>query len=393
MQSTQTLDAEATRGRPAVAQLVERAVAMVATLRERAPLAEELRRIPDETVAEFKAAGLVRMGTPERFGGYGYGLAEIADMVEPIGTGCGSSAWMCSFWPTHQLMVRLFSAQAQAEYWADGPDTLSSTASALVEWTSTPCEGGIRVTGAHKFSSGIDHAEWVILTAPNGDCLVPRSDFTIVDDWYVSGLKGTGSKTIRYEDVFIPEHRIVTHEQSANREYPGKELYPGDPLFEMASLHPVVVPQAILAAVIAMAGGVVERFDTRVRTRRDPASGEPARERHVVQRLFAEATVELDVARMLLRRSLDEVVTNPSAPLPVRARIRRDTTYASQLCVRLVDRLVASGDSSAIYETNHAHRLARDVRAGALQYALGWDEMAVQYSRVHWGLPPHTRLI
>ena len=378
---------------PSVDELVERARSMVPALMERAVAAEELRRLPDETVQDFKDAGFVRMGTPKRFGGYGYGFREIANVTEAIGLACGSSAWMCSFWPTHQLLVGWFSEEAQTEYWADGPDTLSSTASAISKWEATPVDGGIRATGAHRFSSGIDHAEWVILTSPNENCLVPRSDIAIVDDWYVSGLKATGSKTLTYESIFIPEHRILTHEQFANDFYPGKEIYPEEPLYKIPNPMPLVLPQAILAAVIAMAGGVLEVFDQRVRTRRDPVTGEPAMERQIVQHRFAESSVEHDIARMLLHRNLDELLANPAAPLEVRARIRRDTTYASFLCTRLVDRLVASGDSSAIYEQNHLHRLARDVRAGALQFSLAWDETAIQYSRVHWGLPPHTRLI
>jgi 3-hydroxy-9,10-secoandrosta-1,3,5(10)-triene-9,17-dione monooxygenase len=378
---------------PTLDELVERATAMVPALEERAPAAEELRRIPDETVQEFKDAGFIRMGTPTKFGGYGYGLEEIAAVTGPVGLACGSSAWMCSFWPTHQYMVGWFSEEAQSEYWADGPDTLSSTAAAVVAWQSEPADGGIRVTGTHKFSSGIDHAEWVILTSPNENCLVPRSDFEIVDDWYVSGLKGTGSKSIRYENMFIPSHRIVTHEQFGTDTYPGREIYPDEPMYQLSRPPALVLPHAILAAVVAMAGGVVELFDQRVRTRRDGPSMKPAVERELVQHRFAESAVELDVARLLLRENLRELRANSNPELVDRARIRRNTTYASHLCVRLVDRLTSQGDSSAVYDVNRIHRLARDVRAGTLQLALLWDEMAVQYSRVRWGLEPHTMLI
>ncbi len=43
---------------------------LVPVLRERAPQAEELRRCPDETVADFAAAGFLRICQPARFGGY-----------------------------------------------------------------------------------------------------------------------------------------------------------------------------------------------------------------------------------------------------------------------------------------------------------------------------------
>lgn len=379
--------------RPSVEELAERAQALVPVLRERAPIAEELRRLPDETPQDFKDAGLVRMGTPAKFGGYGYGLDAIAEVTRPIGLACGASAWMCSFWPAHNHTVGWFSEEAQAEYWANGPDTLSSTAGAVVEWESKPVDGGIRITGKHKFSSGLDHAEWVVLSSPNENLLIPRSDFSIEDDWYVSGLKGTGSKSLRYDDVFIPTHRIVTHEQLGTSTYPGRKIYADNPWYQIPNPYPLLLPHAILAAVVAIAGGVVAAYDDRARTRRDSLAMEPAIERSLVQHRFAESSVEYDIACMLLQSNLAEIHANPGMELQDRARIRRNTTYANHLCSRLVDRLVTQGDSSALYESNRVHRLARDVRAGNLQFALGWDETAIQYSRVHWGLPPQTFLI
>ena len=46
----------------------------------------------------------------------------------------------------------------------------------------------------------------------------------------------------------------------------------------------------------------------------------------------------------------------------------------------------------ALYEVTGLHRLARDVRAGALNYAVAFDEAGAQYSRVRWGLEPQTLL-
>lgn len=39
--------------------------------------------------------------------------------------------------------------------------------------------------------------------------LVPITSVEIVDDWHVMGLRGTGSKTVRLKDVFVPDHRMM----------------------------------------------------------------------------------------------------------------------------------------------------------------------------------------
>ena len=67
-------------------------------------------------------------------------------------------------------------------------------------------------------------------------------------------------------------------------------------------------------------------------------------------------------------------------------------TYAATLCTRATNRLVDGADSASLYEVTGLHRLARDVRAGALNYAVAFDEAGAQYSRVRWGLEPQTLL-
>jgi hypothetical protein len=76
-----------------------------------------------------------------------------------------------------------------------------------------------------------------------------------------------------------------------------------------------------------------------------------------------------------------------------RAYIRRNLTYARKLAVEVGNSLIDGADSSALYEVNQVHRMGRDLRAAALQFTLFWEEAAIQYSRVMWGLEPHTIVI
>ena len=50
--------------------LIERARALVPTLRERARAAEELRRLPDTTIQDAADAGFFQAYVPKRHGGY-----------------------------------------------------------------------------------------------------------------------------------------------------------------------------------------------------------------------------------------------------------------------------------------------------------------------------------
>src|ERR1700686_5473264 len=64
---------------PSEAWVVAEAAALAAVLRERAPEAERLRRIPDATDAQFRRAGFYRVLQPARYGGFEarYGLHTV----------------------------------------------------------------------------------------------------------------------------------------------------------------------------------------------------------------------------------------------------------------------------------------------------------------------------
>ena len=110
--------------------LLARAAQLVPVLRERAGRTERLRRMPPETVEDLVASGLVRVGTPERWGGHvGVDIDTGHAVAWELGRGCGSAAWCGSLWIVHNWWLGHFPEQAQAEFFAAGPDTLSSPAS------------------------------------------------------------------------------------------------------------------------------------------------------------------------------------------------------------------------------------------------------------------------
>jgi alkylation response protein AidB-like acyl-CoA dehydrogenase len=39
--------------------------------------------------------------------------------------------------------------------------------------------------------------------------LLPRPDYDILDTWFTSGMRGTGSKDIVIKGAFVPEHRTI----------------------------------------------------------------------------------------------------------------------------------------------------------------------------------------
>ena len=60
--------------------------------------------------------------------------------------------------------------------------------------------------------------------------LVHQSDYTIADNWFVSGLKGTGSKDVLVHEVFVPEYRVVSVADLRRGQSPGRAIHKEDVL-------------------------------------------------------------------------------------------------------------------------------------------------------------------
>jgi 3-hydroxy-9,10-secoandrosta-1,3,5(10)-triene-9,17-dione monooxygenase len=146
--------------------MIRRATELVPILAARAEKCEQSRSIPGETLENFISAGIVRVSQPLTYGGLGLDMDTVLELAMELGRGCGSSAWLGSFWPLHNWMVGMWPKQAQDEYWADSHNAVSSTAWNMLASRIDAASGGLRLSGHWDFSSGIDHASWAMLFIP-----------------------------------------------------------------------------------------------------------------------------------------------------------------------------------------------------------------------------------
>ena len=193
---------------PSAGELVQRARAFVPVLRERADEVEKSRHVSRETIQAFKDAGFFKILQPPRWGGWGMDPRVFFDVLGELGRGCPSSAWNMMILGVHQWEFGIMSPQAGDDVWARDPVVLVASSYAPFG-TLTEVEGGYRLTGLYRTSSGTDHGESAFLGAmkmtaqgvpvDRMNLLVPRTDYAIEDDWFVMGLAGTGSKSLRLE--------------------------------------------------------------------------------------------------------------------------------------------------------------------------------------------------
>jgi 3-hydroxy-9,10-secoandrosta-1,3,5(10)-triene-9,17-dione monooxygenase len=368
-------------------EVLQRARALLPDLRARAGAAEELRQIPQATIDELKESGLIRVANPLRYGGYGNEADLYFEVAIEFGRACGSTAWCYSVWSSHNWMIGHWPEEAQNEYFAAGPDVLSSSAFAMLG-TLQPVDGGYKLSGRWDFSSGSDGATWAMLgvIGPAGPrmVLVPRSDYEIIDTWFVSGLRGTGSKDIQVNEAFIPAHRVTSILDQSNS--PGYELH-GRASYRLPIYS--ILPFTLCSPLVGMAQGALDEFIERLKGK--TGRGRTA-ESVAIQLRIAESSAEIDAARLLVKTTTRELIERAEqGVLPdemEQATARRNYGYVAKLCLQAVNRLFEASGGHALYDTQALQRFHRDVHAGAHQVALYWDAIGEGYGRAALGLPP-----
>jgi alkylation response protein AidB-like acyl-CoA dehydrogenase len=380
---------------------VAAADALVPVLQARAAETEAARSVPAQNIADLRAAGLTRMGQPRHLGGSELPLYQSVEAVSRLARGCASTAWVCGVYNDHAITIGMFDPRAAEDIWGDNPDALVSAGfnpSGQVERG----DGGWLVSGTWNWSSGCDHADWVMVVAllpkPGGDgmdasfCLVPRENVRIDDNWRVMGLAGTGSKNLVIEDAFVPDHRIfslaVTSDDSA-----GRLANNLPPLFCLP--RTAAVPFMLAAPSIGVAESLLALHIDNL-SARNPR-GLNLAELATMQMHVAEAAAEIDCARLLMLRDCREAMAamgeGRAFTMEERARGRRDQAYVVTLCRRAVDRLFTAAGGTGIFLDNEMQRKFRDIHAMSGHIALNWDVAGTTYGRVAFGLDPATPLI
>src|SRR4051812_27029306 len=120
------MTALATKASESGADLIERARGLLPSLKARWAEADTLRRIPDATIADFRAAGFFRMLQPARAGGLEVDPRVFFDVQRTIASACPSSAWVLGVVAVHNWQLALFAEKAQDEVWGTDPGTLIS---------------------------------------------------------------------------------------------------------------------------------------------------------------------------------------------------------------------------------------------------------------------------
>ena len=377
-------------------ELLARIQALQPMFERNAPAVEEARRVGEENIEALRSAGVFRIMVPRRFGGLETDIRTKIEVAREVAKGCGSTAWVTSLMNVCSFFAGLASAETQEDIWGANPDTRVAGVFNASS-TSKKVEGGYLVSGRWAWTSGCLHADWAMLGIPVVDAdgnkvdealaFIPMSDLTIEETWFTAGMRGSGSNTTIAEDVFVPEHRLLS--------IPG--VLSGDvatPYKDEALYRAGFVPVAALILAGPQLGLCTRALEYVL---------EMAPKRRIAYTFYtrqtdspsfqlnmAKAATLVDTAHLFAYRAADLIddAAREGRQLSYleRARIRMDVGHTVTIARDAIDVLMTSHGASAFADFNPLQRIWRDCETASRHAVAGPDIAAEVYGRALVGI-------
>jgi indole-3-acetate monooxygenase len=346
--------------------------AMTEQIRATAGDIEEGRRLPPDIVRSMREAGIFRMTMPRAWGGAELDPMAQIRVIEALAEADGSVGWCAMINSDSGYFSAFIDQNIAREMYADLDAATCS--SLLFAGRAQPVDGGYRVSGRWPFASGCQHSTWFMgsCTVIDGDqprlrpsgtpelrwCLIPTAEGEILDTWYTTGLRGSGSNDFSVNDRFVPIERTCSFPDVPQRR-PGA-LYALPLMFLYnASGVPLGIARGAISAFVELASRKPMTLGNLIGQRTmlcDEAFAQSA---------LAQAEALVRSARSFVFETMekmwDTLVRGDRPDLTQRALCRLAVANAYQACTKAVALLYKAHGGKSVYSAGPLDRHFRDI--------------------------------
>lgn len=372
-------------------------------LREQQAVAEQQRRIPQESIERLEAAGVFSLTTPKRYGGADFTTRELQHIFRGLASGCGATAWMVwaaaggNLW-SFAFPEEVIAPVYQSPWQGNRTFALGGT-SRRMSGTARPVDGGWMINGVWPFATGSVHASHGYLAVfydetddtKVGMALVPKDSLVARDDWDAMGLAATGSQTVATDgELFVPDERFSTPEQLAGRiaELTEQGLVP-----RRGGLVRSLVTSTGVA--LGMADQAMEVFLGSVGRRSIPYSPyTQAIDAPITYHTVGRAHTLIRAADNVADAAVAEIDRCEADGVDLSQRdvlqFHTDVAYVWDACSSAIETLFRASGASAIMKRFPLQLIARNCRAGSLHAANNLDTWMENVGRALCGIEPES---
>jgi alkylation response protein AidB-like acyl-CoA dehydrogenase len=372
-------------------------------IRRTAAQAEAERRLPNELLDQLMDAGLFSIYTPAKFGGMELPLPDALRVVEEASRHDGSTGWTVALGIANGYFTSAVDEAAARRVLGEGSVLIAGAPAFGVRALSV--EGGYRLTGRWGFNSGAPNASWIGAVAPVFDddsprtgahgepemvfFFVPQPQVQIIDTWYVTGLRASGTQDLYVEDLFVPDEMTAPFALPAGPRALRTSALTNIPFFTLfcvAQAPPVC---------LGLARRAIEEFKETARTKQ-AAFGPPLREQVQAHAALARAEALVRSARIYWYDRIEAMwqaaVEGRELSLDALAEVRMASLVAAENSVAAADLLQRVAGTTAIFQSSPLERVWRDVHTAA-QHMHVQDGRWETVGRILLGLDPGSPLI
>lgn len=364
---------------------------------------ERERRVDPAVIEALRDAGAFRLAAPRRHGGLEAGLTAMLELSALIAEADGGTSWVTTLSNIQSWSTCMYPRQTVDEIYADGPDKILCGV-VSPGGTARKVDGGYRVTGQWPYASASLHAEWmgggVWVLDDDGDeedqamILLPRSDVRVEDTWYVAGMRASGSNTIVAEDVFVPDHRLISMLPVMSGTYMADHP---DSAFYRSAFGPMLV-LVLVGPQLGLGRAALDLAVTKAATKTLAYTNiERQAESVAFQLLIADAATKIDTAHLHAYRATADVQRyaeqNVYPDFAARARMRADSAVALRSINSAINTLLDASGAGSFAEVNAMQRIWRDSNVGA-RHAVMLPQVSMEtYGKALLGQRDHITAI
>ena len=356
---------------------------------EQSPYINADRKIPDQLINEMAQKGFFRLLIPKTYKGEEIDYLDYLSLVQEISKADGSMGWCFNQNNILSTNAAIMPKTLAEEIWSDQRAILCNGPTQYAN--AIPTEGGYRLTGRWNFSSGSQHATWVIAisTIENRDptkkinMMIPQKDVNFFDVWQVNGLKGTGSFSFEVNDFFVPEEYTFP-EFNETEEKGGLYVIPKNLLFA----------SGFASVALGVARGALDKAIEISKTK-VPQEQQLLQEQSATQREIGHAEALWGSSNAFVLQKAEhvwnEARNNGKLEIEDRIALRLASTHAIRQSAEVVNMAYTICGASSIFEGNPIQRKFQDAHAitQQIQGRLSHYETAGQF---FLGIEPQGRM-
>jgi alkylation response protein AidB-like acyl-CoA dehydrogenase len=212
----------------------------------------------------------------------------------------------------------------------------------------------------------------------------PAAECQVLDTWYSTGMRGTGSTDFAVEGAFVPASRTFPLFTAQSR-------LPG-------SLYKLRIEQHFLTALanvgLGIARAAIDEFVELAKAKTPTLSQTGLASRPTVHAEVARAEALYQSARAYMhhvaRQLTSAVSVGDGVPEDLEAKRRLACVNAAEACEKVVDMMYRLGGTTSIYSGQRLERCLRDIHTVNQHLAVSpvwWEKTGQYYFGLGLGMP------